>query len=220
MLASPTRRRREECASTEAHSPRLMPTINVHCRRFPRIVNVRTCFSVPNKVRLMGAVSHREFPYYPPPLFPFSSVTLSRANNRMTPQFTIGSRFLPRDDSRTPRLPRATAGLRIPSSRRRSRRNDAERSIRAKRLPSRRVASPTLGERLLLSTRPCASRTPAFVVVVIVSSRVMGRFQARRGGGPALEAALKGSLGKRRHVGAHLRSRCAASRDATVAGEQ
>lgn len=59
--------------------------------------------------------------------------------------------------------------------------------------------------RLLLSTRPCVSRAAAFVVVVIVSSRVMGRFQAarqptrRRSG---VGSGVKRQPRKRRHVGA------------------
>jgi len=150
-------------------------------------------------------------------LFP-STVTLSRADNH---DATLRSDLISSD--RNARLPSARGWLTNPkSSKRRSRRNGAvpRANNRFARSAFHRVASPTLRERLLLSTRPCVSRTPAFVVVVIVSSRVMGRFQARRGGGPALEAALKGSLGKRRHVGAHLRSRRAASRDVTIAGEQ
>jgi len=197
-----------------------MPTINVHCTCFPSIVSERMCFSVPNKVRLIKAVSHCEFSYYRPlsPLSSFRRLLHLVARIIATPLYDRIS--FPVIETRDCRA--RVAGLRIRSSKRRSRRNGAvpRANNRFARSVFHRVASPTLRERLLLSTRPCVSRTPAFVVVVIVSSRVMGRFQARRGGGPALEAALKGSLGKRRHVGAHLRSRRAASRDATVAGEQ
>lgn len=55
--------------------------------------------------------------------------------------------------------------------------------------------------RLLLSTRPCVSRAVAFVVVVIVSSRVMGRFQAARRR-PGVGSDVKRQPRKRRHVGA------------------
>lgn len=54
------------------------------------------------------------------------------------------------------------------------------RAIRSRREEGkdRSVCLNRWHSRLLLSTRPCVSRAAAFVVVVIVSSRVMGRFEA------------------------------------------
>jgi len=64
-----------------------------------------------------------------------------------------------------------------------SSRSPGERFIRVirsssggKKGPDRSICLNRQHSRLLLSTRPCVSHAAAFVVVVIVSSRVMGRF--------------------------------------------
>lgn len=118
----------------------------------------RICFLVPNKVHLWELVSHREFSYSYLSLFPVNYYSFVRIIATLV------------------HINSFTTNLKVEPLARRAIYSSNSILSGGKKGSQHLPQSIARHSRLLLSTRPCVSHAAAFVVVVIVSSRIMGRF--------------------------------------------